>query len=142
MKYRSCSLENVDIKISPKTKEKDDCDRPESTIAKELVNEQIQLENDEGKGTPRKRQTCGKRGTYVSYTPAQRRDIGKYAAEHGNSTLSSVYTPLKSRISGINILCILRFAKNCTRENKDTTFDHKIAKFDTREKFNLYGIEF
>ena len=55
-------------------------------------------------------------------------------------TLSSVYTPLKSRISGINILCILRFGKNCTRENKDTTFDHKIAKFDTRENFRLYGI--
>ena len=29
----------------------------------------------------------------------------------------------------MNILCILRFVKNCTRENKDTTFDHKIAKF-------------
>ena len=37
-------------------------------------------------------------------------------------------------------MCILRFVKNCTRENKDTTFDHKIAKFDTREKFRLYGI--
>ena len=39
----------------------------------------------------------------------------------------------------MNIWCILRFAKNCTRENKDTTFDHKIAKFDTRENFRLYG---
>ena len=38
-----------------------------------------------------------------------------------------------------NIWCILRFAKNCNRENKDTTFDHKIAKFDTRENFRLYG---
>ena len=54
--------------------------------------------------------------------------------------LSSAYTPLKSHISGFNILCILRFAKNCTRENKDSTFDHKIAKFDTRENFRLYGI--
>ena len=54
--------------------------------------------------------------------------------------LSSAYTPLKSHISGFNIWCILRFAKNCTRENKDTTFDHKIAKFDTRENFHLYGI--
>ena len=53
--------------------------------------------------------------------------------------LSSAYTPLRSRISGMNILCILRFAKNCTRENKVTTFDHKIAKFDTRENFRLYG---
>ena len=53
--------------------------------------------------------------------------------------LSSAYTPLKSHISGFNILCILRFAKNCTRENKDSTFDHKIAKFDTRENFRLYG---
>ena len=34
-----------------KTKEKDDCESPEFTIAKELVNEQIQVENDEGKGT-------------------------------------------------------------------------------------------
>ena len=57
-------------------------------------------------------------------------------------TLSSVYTPLKSHISGINILWILRFAKNCTRENKDTTFDHKIAKFDTRENFRLYALPF
>ena len=54
--------------------------------------------------------------------------------------LSSAYTPLKSHISGSHILCILRFAKNCTRENKDTTFDHEIAKFDTRENFHLYGI--
>ena len=51
--------------------------------------------------------------------------------------LPTQYTPLKSHISGINILCILRFAKNCTRENKDTTFDHKITKFDIREKFPL-----
>ena len=50
------------------------------------------------------------------------------------------YTLLKSHISGINIVCILRFAKNCTRENKDTTFDHKIAKFYTRENFRLYGM--
>ena len=44
-------------------------------------------------------------------------------------------------ISGINILCIfiLRFGKNCTRENKDTTFDHKIEKFDTRENYAVYG---
>ena len=42
---------------------------------------------------------------------------------------------LKSYISGINILCILRFAKNCTRKNKDD----KIAKFDTHKKFRLYG---
>ena len=55
--------------------------------------------------------------------------------------LSSAYTPLKSHISGINILCFLRFAKNCTRKNKDTTFDHKIAKFDTRKNFCLYGIK-
>ena len=55
--------------------------------------------------------------------------------------LSSAYTPLKSHISGFNILCILRFAKNCTRENKDSTFDHKIAKFDTRENFHLYGTQ-
>ena len=54
--------------------------------------------------------------------------------------LSSAYTPLKSHISGFNILCILRSAKNCTRENIDPTFDHKIAKFDTRENFRLYGI--
>ena len=54
--------------------------------------------------------------------------------------MSSAYTPLKSHIAGIYILCILRFAKNCTRENKDTAFDHKIAKFDTREKFRLYGM--
>ena len=73
------------LRYLQKTKEKDECDSPEFTIAKELVNEQIQVENDEGKGTPRKRQTSGKRGTYVSYTPEQRRDIGKYAAEHGNS---------------------------------------------------------
>ena len=46
----------------------------------------------------------------------------------------------KPHISGINILCILKFAKNYTRANKDTTFDHKIAKFDTRENFRLYGI--
>ena len=45
-------------------------------------------------------------------------------------------------IYGIKILWILRFAKNCTRENKDTTFDHKIAKFDTRENFHLYGTLF
>ena len=56
--------------------------------------------------------------------------------------LSSAHTPLKSHISGINILCILRFAKNCTRENKGTTFDHKIAKFDTRENFHLYGSQY
>ena len=43
---------------------------------------------------------------------------------------------------GINISCILRFAKNCIRENKDTTFDHKIAQFDTREKFRLYGTSY
>ena len=56
--------------------------------------------------------------------------------------MSSAHTPLKSHIDGINminILCIQRFAKNCTCENKDTTFDHKFAKFDTREKFRLYG---
>ena len=51
--------------------------------------------------------------------------------------LSSAYTPLKSHISSMNILCILRFAKNCTRENKDTTFDHEIAKFDNSRKFPL-----
>ena len=56
--------------------------------------------------------------------------------------LSSAYTALKSHISGINIVCILRFVKNCTGENKDTTFDHKMAKFDTRENFPLYGIWF
>ena len=33
-----------------------------------------------------------------------------------------------------------KIRENCTRENKDTTFDHKIAKFDTRENFHLYGI--
>ena len=55
-------------------------------------------------------------------------------------TLSSAYTPLKSHFSGINIWCILSFAKNCTRENKDTTFDNEIAKFDARENFRLYGI--
>ena len=54
-------------------------------------------------------------------------------------TLSSAYTSLKSQISCINILFILKFVKICTRENKDTTFDHKIAKFDTRENFRLYG---
>ena len=54
--------------------------------------------------------------------------------------LSSAYTPLKSHISGMNMLFILRFAKNYTRVNKDITFDHKIAKFDTRENFRLYGI--
>ena len=48
--------------------------------------------------------------------------------------------PWKSHISSINISCILRFAKKCTRENKDTTFDHKIAKIDTRENFRLYGM--
>ena len=58
---------------------------------------------------------------------------------HVGITLSSAYTLLKSHISGINILCILRFAKNYTHENKDTTFDHEIAKFDTREKFRLYS---
>ena len=57
-------------------------------------------------------------------------------------TLSFAHTALKIHISGINILCILRFEKNCTRENKDTTFDHKIAKFDIRENFRLYGIRF
>ena len=54
--------------------------------------------------------------------------------------LSSAYTPLKSHISGMNILCILRFATNCTRDDEDTTFDHKIAKFDTRENFCLNGM--
>ena len=55
-------------------------------------------------------------------------------------TLSTAYTPLKSHISGINILCSLRFAKICTRENKDPSFDHKIAKFDTRKNVRLYGM--
>ena len=54
-------------------------------------------------------------------------------------TLSFVCTSLNSNTSGINILCIFRFAKNCTRENKDTTFDNKIAKFNTHENFRLYG---
>ena len=36
-------------------------------------------------------------------------------------------------------ICNLGIAKNCTRENKDTLFDYKIAKFDTRENFWLYG---
>ena len=56
-------------------------------------------------------------------------------------TLFSAYTLLKSHISCIYILLILRFAKNCTHENKDTTFDHKIVKFDTRENFSLYGMQ-
>ena len=54
-------------------------------------------------------------------------------------TMSSIYTSLKIHISGINILCILRIAINCIPENKETTLDHKIAKFDTREHFRLYG---
>ena len=64
----------------------------------------------------------------------------EYIHQYFCFALSSAYTTLKSHISGFNIWCILRFAKNCTRENKDTTFDHKIAKFDTRENFRLYGI--
>ena len=59
---------------------------------------------------------------------------------HTGITLFSAYTPLKTHIYGIRILCILRFAKNCTHENKDTTFDHQIAKFYTRKNFCLYGI--
>ena len=54
-------------------------------------------------------------------------------------TLSSTYPSLKNYITGINILCILRFAKNCTRKNKDANFDHKIEKFDTRGNVRLYG---
>lgn len=65
---------------------------PEFDIAKSLVEEvQKNADTSSPKSTPKKR------GQYGTYSPKQRFDIGKFAAEHGNSKAVSKFSPIINR---------------------------------------------
>lgn len=65
---------------------------PEFDIAKSLMEEvQKNMDTSSLKSIPKKR------GQYGTYTPKQRFDIGKFAAEHEHSKAVSEFSPIINR---------------------------------------------